>query len=32
VEAKIYFLIILIGVIAAASRRKVEPEPPQQTR
>jgi len=31
VEAKIYFLIILIGVIAAASRRKVEPQSPQQT-
>jgi hypothetical protein len=31
VEAKIYFLIVLIGVIAAASRRKGEPESPKQT-
>jgi hypothetical protein len=28
---KIYFLVALIGAIAAASRRKVEPESPHQT-
>jgi len=28
---KIYFLIALIGVIAAASRRKIEPESPRHT-
>jgi len=28
---KIYFLIALIGAIAAASRRKIEPESPRHT-
>jgi hypothetical protein len=28
---KIYFLIALIGAIAAVSRRKVEPESPHRT-
>jgi hypothetical protein len=31
VEAKIYFLIVLIGVIAAASRRKIGPDSPHHT-